>query len=72
MNKKSPRNTLTAKWSRLKKEGKGAVISGLGFVPGLGTALNIHDTAVKTIRTARAGRELSEALTAELRRRLRR
>ena len=61
---------LSTKWSNLKREGRGALISGLGFVPGLGTALNIRDTAVKTKRTVRAGKEYSEALADEIRRRM--
>jgi len=70
MYKRRTKSRLTKKWSNLKKEGRGAMISGLGFVPGLGTALNIRDTAVKTMRTARAGKEYGEALTDEIRKRL--
>lgn len=70
MYKRRPKSRLTKKWSNLKKEGRGALISGLGFVPGLGTALNIRNTSVKTMRTARAGKEYGEALTDEIRKRL--
>lgn len=70
MYKRRPKSRLTKKWSNLKKEGRGALISGLGVVPELGTALNIRDTAVKTMRTARAGKECGEALTDEIRKRL--
>ena len=71
MYKRRTKSRLTQKWSSLKKESRGALISGLGFVPGLGTALNIRDTAVRTMKTARAGKEYGEALTDEIRRRLR-
>ena len=70
MYKRRNKKRVANKGSNLKKEGRGAMISGLGFVPGLGTALNIRDTAVKTVRTARAGKEYGEALTDEIRKRL--
>lgn len=70
MYKRRTKRRLTKKWSNLKKESRRAMISGLGFVPGLGTALNIRDTAVKTMSAARAGKEYGEALTDEIRKRL--
>ena len=72
MYKGKRKSHLSKKWSSLKKEGRGAIESGLGFVPGLGTALNVRDTTRKTIRTVRAGKEYSNALGDEIRRRLRR
>ena len=70
MYKRRTNSRLSKKWSNLKKESRGALISGLGFVPGLGTALNIRDTVVKTTKTTRAGKEYGEALTDEIRKRL--
>lgn len=69
MYKRKNKSRLSKKWSRLKKEGLSAIESGLGFVPGLGTALNIRDTTRKTVRTVRAGKEYSNALADEIRRR---
>lgn len=70
MYKKRNRTQLSKKWSNLKKEGRGAIESGLGFVPGLGTVLNIRDTTRKTLRTVRAGKQYGNALADEIRRRL--
>ena len=70
MYKRRTKSRLAKKWSNLKKEGRGTMISGLGFVPGLGTALTIRATATKTMRTARAGKEYGEALSDEIRKRL--
>lgn len=72
MYKRKNKSHLSKKWSNLKKEGWSTIESGLGFVPGLGTALNIRDTTRKAIRTARAGKEYSNALGDEIRRHLRR
>lgn len=71
MYKRKNKSRLNKKWSNLKKKGWGAIESGLGFVPGLGTALNIRNTTRKTIRAARAGKEYSNALGDEIRKRLR-
>lgn len=70
MHKRRNNSRLSKKWSKLKREGRDTLVSGLGFVPGLGTALNIHHTAVKTMRTVRAGKEYSQILSDEIRRRL--
>ncbi|MBA2084687.1 hypothetical protein DMTZ50_0492 [Dehalococcoides mccartyi] len=66
MYKRRTQNRLTQKWSNLKKESRGTLISGLGFVPGLGTVLNIRDTAIRAKRTARAGKELADEIRRNL------
>ena len=66
MKKQRKKSSLNTKWSKLKSEAGGTMRSGLGFVPGLGTALNIHDTAKRTNRTARAAREYLDALGSEI------
>ena len=38
MHKGRKNSHLSKKWSRLKREGRDTLVSGLGFVPGLGTA----------------------------------
>ncbi|MCJ7693859.1 MAG: hypothetical protein MUO40_00375 [Anaerolineaceae bacterium] len=69
MKKQRKKNNFNTKWSKLKSEAGGTMRSGLGFVPGLGMALNIHDTAKRTNRTTRAARECLDELSSELERR---
>lgn len=69
MKKRRKNSNLNTKWSKLKSEAGGTMRSGLSFVPGLGMALNIHDTAKSTNRTSRAARECLDELGSEFERR---
>ena len=53
MKRKPANKSLNRKGSQLKRDLKSLGRSGASFVPGLGLALSIRDTAKKTVKTVR-------------------
>jgi len=53
---------LSKKGTTLKREAKGLVRSGASFVPGLGLALSVQETARRANRTIRAVRDYGKEL----------
>lgn len=62
------KNNLVKKGDKLKREATHAARSAAGFVPGLGTALAISDTARGIGRTAKATKEWVNELLKNIKR----
>ena len=72
MKKRTRNSSLIKKSTRLKRETRSLAKNAASFVPGLGLALSIRDTAKSTGRTARAASDYSNELYREAKRQIRR
>ena len=66
------KSKLSKKRIKLKKAGLDTIESALGFIPGIGTALNIRNTAIRTRKTIKASKEYGNALADEIRKKFKR
>ena len=62
MKKGGRKSNLSKKGTKLKREAKGLARSSASFVPGLGFALSIQETARRANRTIRAARDYGNEL----------
>ncbi len=72
MKKKPANKSLNRKGSQLKRDLKNLGRSGASFVPGVGLALSIRDTAKKTVKTARTANIFGNELVREAKKQVKR
>ena len=71
MRRKSQKSDLNRKATTLKRAAKSTAKNVAGFVPGLGTALAIRDTAISARKTVRAADNYLNALSRDVKRKVR-
>jgi hypothetical protein len=72
MKKRTNKNNLIRKANTLKRAAKGTAKNVAGFVPGLGTAIAIRDTAISANKTVRAADAYWKALSKDVKQRIKR
>ena len=71
MTRRRKKSRVFKSLSKVAKEATGTIVSALGLIPGIGTALGIADTSRKALRTARATGQAGKVLRGKVRRRRR-
>ena len=69
MTRRKKKSRILKSLSRVAREATGTVVSALGLIPGIGTAVGVADTSRKALRTARATGQAGKALRSKVRRR---
>jgi hypothetical protein len=70
LKRRTRKSNLSRKATTLKRTAKGTAKNVAGFVPGVGTALAIRDTAISARKTVRATDAYLNALSKDVKRRI--